>query len=167
MTVYCLRSACRSSRWDDFRSDLSSHEVVLVRFLLQLNVITTGFWSPKCHCFERRVAQCLPDQLLHFTFWFPCFVDQTRPYFFKRTGCPVFADWFVWIGFQLLPLTAASEFQSFCQLAGRGDFKNLVYRTSTGFLDTTLAMHIGKRLSWRMISFDLVWRNFNPILWAR
>ena len=28
-------------------------------------------------------------------------------------------------------------------------------------------MHIGERVSWRIIVFDLVWKNFNPIRWAR
>ena len=87
------------------------------------------------------------------------------------TGCSVIANGFGWIGWELLLLAAASEYQSFCQLAlrvttgaGRGDFEVLVYRTSCVFIDTTFSMQIGGRVSQRMIASDLFWKNFKPIL---
>ena len=54
----------------------------------------------------------------------------------------------------LVLLAAASELQSFCQLSsratvgtGRGDYLISVYLTSCVFMDTTLSIQIGGRVS--------------------
>ena len=75
------------------------------------------------------------------------------------------SNWFVVIGWELLlSAVSTSGSRSVRQLAlrvivgaGRGDVEMLVYRISWFLRDTTLSMHTGGRVSWRMIAFDLFW----------
>ena len=107
------------------------------------------------HCFVHRVALGMLDSAAQLL---------------KNTNLSVLAYWFGCIGWELLLLAAASEFQSFLPMALRnivgaahGDFVQ-EYRISSGFMDTTLSMHSGGMVLRKMIAFDLVWKNLNPFV---
>ena len=96
--MFCLRSACIISGGDGFRSDLSDHELVLVRLLLLLNVAIPGFGSLMFHSlYNGSPCACLTKffvvllDILHILFIKRC------PFFFN-TSLTVLANWFGWIG---------------------------------------------------------------------